>query len=466
MDRILIIFNIPPSFGSSDLRRFFTDFVEAEKFVCFHYKRRPECKLKDFDRSTVIDVASSSSSTNQFNCCPAKIKEDLAQQFTDRYNDTHWTDEKGVDLDFKCFITTGSEESHWTGLDESRPPGVLPRGNVGTCTKFLLDSIQACKLPPSVIKRLKLNFHERRRRAYATVPLTYTKPQKHKSFYTPSTEAVTIPKIDIANSSKTADWSESEPVPGSSKSEKVSKSKYKSKTKDDPDSDREQGDDDDAVTSGEEEEWDRHRTLHDDVSARRVLSHPDDIEYQEGTKERRYEERMEVTWEKGGSGLVFYTDEQFWRETGQEDSDEPDDWDVDMEGYDVDGGGDHDNRNFMDMHRNTELEEGRQTTSAFRKRSEPPIGDFEKHTLGVGRKLMEKQGWKDGSGLGSKLAGISKPISARGGSSRAGLGFKGGQVSYPKAKRTQCQHLRPKSIGAVPKFHISTVFDANDTSDQ
>ena len=49
---------------------------------------------------------------------------------------------------------------------------------------------------------------------------------------------------------------------------------------------------------------------------------------------------MEVTWDKGSSGLVFWTDEQFWRETGHGDSDEADDWDVDMEGYEVEGGGD------------------------------------------------------------------------------------------------------------------------------
>lgn len=35
----------------------------------------------------------------------------------------------------------------------------------------------------------------------------------------------------------------------------------------------------------------------------------------------------------GGSGLVFYTDAQFW-EAQEEDHD---DWDVDMEGYYVEG---------------------------------------------------------------------------------------------------------------------------------
>lgn len=35
---------------------------------------------------------------------------------------------------------------------------------------------------------------------------------------------------------------------------------------------------------------------------------------QERSKERLYEERIELKWEKGGSGLVFYTDAQYWQE--------------------------------------------------------------------------------------------------------------------------------------------------------
>ncbi len=31
-------------------------------------------------------------------------------------------------------------------------------------------------------------------------------------------------------------------------------------------------------------------------------------------KERLFEEELEVVWEKGGSGLVFYTDSAYWQE--------------------------------------------------------------------------------------------------------------------------------------------------------
>ena len=47
----------------------------------------------------------------------------------------------------------------------------------------------------------------------------------------------------------------------------------------------------------------------------------------------------------------------------------------------------------MDMHYNDDVREGRVLTSAFKKKkisqkSNYPIGSFEKHTLGVGRKLV------------------------------------------------------------------------------
>lgn len=57
--------------------------------------------------------------------------------------------------------------------------------------------------------------------------------------------------------------------------------------------------DDDA---DECEEWERHEALHDDPSN------------QERNEERLFEQEIELKWEKGGSGLVFYTDAQFWKQ--------------------------------------------------------------------------------------------------------------------------------------------------------
>ena len=49
------------------------------------------------------------------------------------------------------------------------------------------------------------------------------------------------------------------------------------------------------------EDWERHEALHDDVA-----------HHVERNKERLFEQEIELKWEKGGSGLVFYTDAQYW----------------------------------------------------------------------------------------------------------------------------------------------------------
>ena len=65
-----------------------------------------------------------------------------------------------------------------------------------------------------------------------------------------------------------------------------------------------------------------------------------DVTSQDRTKERLFEEEIELKWEKGGSGLVFYTDAAFWKQQEEADFDEEtaDDWDVDMEIYENPGG--------------------------------------------------------------------------------------------------------------------------------
>ena len=56
--------------------------------------------------------------------------------------------------------------------------------------------------------------------------------------------------------------------------------------------------------------------------------------FQEGCKEKTFEDEIELVWEKGGSGLNFYTDAQFWKEReGDFDEKTSDDWDVDMNVY-------------------------------------------------------------------------------------------------------------------------------------
>lgn len=55
---------------------------------------------------------------------------------------------------------------------------------------------------------------------------------------------------------------------------------------------------------------------------------------QERTKEQLFEDKIELKWEKGGSGLVFYTDAQFWdAKEGDFDAKTADDWDIDTNMY-------------------------------------------------------------------------------------------------------------------------------------
>uniref|UniRef100_A0A6I8PUS6 GPN-loop GTPase 2 n=1 Tax=Xenopus tropicalis TaxID=8364 RepID=A0A6I8PUS6_XENTR len=119
------------------------------------------------------------------------------------------------------------------------------------------------------------------------------------------------------------------------------------------------GQDDDTC-----EEWERHEALHEDVTT------------QDRIKERLYEEEIELKWEKGGSGLVFYTDAQVWQEQeGDFDEQTADDWDVDMSGYYEEDGGDKDARDYLKMRLETRRRDGLATADVGYS-----VGGFEKHT--------------------------------------------------------------------------------------
>lgn len=64
-------------------------------------------------------------------------------------------------------------------LIELNPPSVMPNGNVGTKTEHFLKEIRACRLPPSLISKLGLQFpRNRSRKIYASVPFDYVKKKK------------------------------------------------------------------------------------------------------------------------------------------------------------------------------------------------------------------------------------------------------------------------------------------------
>lgn len=425
---VVLVSNVPPHFGTADLRRFFTAFVEAGKFSCFHFKRRPVEKLPDH----ILQKIGPISSQNRTNCGLAQLKDfSEIDDFVRRYNGSHWLGANEEELETKCRVTTVLPmDSSLSSLMEFRPPrNLMPSGNVGTTTSFFMAAIRECRMPSKLIGKLGLGRVPGRK------------------------------------------YSQVRPL---------------------------QVDEEDEA----EEEWERHQALHlDTTSARRVLHRPEDHWHQPGTKEKLFEEDMEVTWEKGGSGLVFYTDAQFWHSFKSDEERNCDDWDVDMSVYDGgDGGGDRDAIEMRQMRQERKLRKGSSVRSAFfevskegrsvtvkeyleRSRRNHPAGpnlpsqkepvdggdrqpgaktlhlSFVKGPLlldpsirlvnpgesedskvkshvkksssssdeylgnSYSRYLMEKLGWKKGQGLGSDSRGRVEPVLAVANFGKAGLGY-------------------------------------------
>ena len=177
---VVLILNIPRSFGSGDLRRFFTSFVEAKRFKCFHYKRRPLQKLQPSILKSIKDVVdnkqfptSLSDGESLTNCCLIKISDDDFDDFASLYENRNWLGRKEVENDTQCYLSKINSilcDSELEGLMEFRPPKLMPFGNVGTTTKFFLDAINSCQMPSSLIKKLDLDFPQSRSRRYGNVP--------------------------------------------------------------------------------------------------------------------------------------------------------------------------------------------------------------------------------------------------------------------------------------------------------
>ncbi|CAG5124801.1 unnamed protein product [Candidula unifasciata] len=192
------------------------------------------------------------------------------------------------------------------------------------------------------------------------------------------------------------------------------------------------------------EEWDRHEASEDDPSN------------QERNKERLYEEEIEQPWEKGGPGVVFYTDAVFWQEReGDFDEQTTDDLDVDFSVYEGEGAGDKDIQDFLKIRQEKRFREGYDSTDRFSAgigkplpestghRSMSRLGAFESHSKGIGRKLMERQGWREGQGLGRSMPGIVDALKGEGQApySKRGLGYtKAKPVSYTSSGIKRLRH--------------------------
>ena len=417
-------------------------------YSCFsvHFKRRPETKLTGFKREDFLKGGGEASPEHTVAFAILRLK-DYVEPFLDYYHLRHWTDRKNEDLTSRClcFPVLSSSTNHvqcqLTNLSELRsPPSMAPKGNVGTPTSYFLQAINECRLSPKVIAKLGLDFKPKRTFSQVAPPSNVTDggSKKHNRVLL---DGVRQTSKRLKTTSKKAKVSGSNDITEEKLVQEEEKEDTASKQEEDSD------------LEYEEEEWDRHRALHNDVSARRVVGNIEDLNDQPGTKERLFEEKMEVTWDKGSSGLVFYTDAQFWREAeAQEEAEDADDWDVDTSEYFEEGAGDLDARAAASMRKFDDLYSGKRHESVF--------GGFEKHTKGIGRKLMETAGWKDGKGLGKNQQGRAQTVNSRGQQGRSGLGFKSKSESKREKQLFYSKQAIQEGEEEEEVVHISTIYDA------
>ncbi|XP_032900991.1 G patch domain-containing protein 3 [Amblyraja radiata] len=451
-----VVRNIPREFRSADLRLFFSQFTESGGFSCFHYRHRPERRQQQH-QGTGQGADGSPSPTC---CCVVRLLAERAPQFPRMYDGSQWVDRAGDWQRGRCCIRmvragemVDSEFSYKTRkelrsrrapsetftiedlstLPELNPPAVMPSGNVGTPLKVFLELIQACRLPPRIITKLCLKFPKTSSsRRYGNVPFQYQS----------STSVHFKRRIEM-------EVTEEYPQQDSPADLPEFKMKQEAGHEESPQREEEEEESHSENDNDECEEWERHEAFYEDVTT------------QDRAKERLYEEEIELKWEKGGSGLVFYTDAQYWQEKKDFDEETADDWDVDMSVYYNKGrsgehdGGDKDSQDFVQMRLEQRLREGLETISV----QSPRIGDFEQYTRGIGRKVMEKQGWKDGQGLGSSSSGLADALDNDGQNPKCkrGFGYHGERI----------QNFLPiKKFCRQPRHLISTVYDQPEEIDQ
>ncbi|CAF1324665.1 unnamed protein product [Adineta ricciae] len=442
----VLVSAIPKSFRSADLRNFFSSFVETKAFRCFHFRHRPI-------------PPSSETTINASYICFIQVYNKRLNEFIRLYHRKHWINLQGNYLSTLCMISkvTNEDPSMINDLIEFKPPKyVYPQGNVGTPTSYFLEEINACRLPQTIIKKLALIFPKcRSKRKYGCVGFDYgSMIEQDDNDDDDDEEQESVSDMELKTGQGHEILSEQDKIA----LDKLNKQKEE----------RERGKDDD-LTSAEDkqldeeedelEEWDRHEAQYDDVTK------------QDRTSPYFFEHKIELKWEKGGSGLVFYTDDVFWKEHEGRDFDSldmADDIDIDMRMYEKNSGSaDRDGNELQSIRREEDLREGRisNETNAEHKR----IGVFERHTKGIGRRLLERAGWQDGEGLGSSVKGMAEALTAEGGKlsqkDKTGLGYTGEKVERNPYKRMATTSSSSNNRQQQHDVHITTVYDDPEETD-
>ena len=410
---ITVVRNIPKQLTIVELRNFFCIFIETNKISVFHYLNRSQSYLNSILNTNYDE---------NLNCCFVKVNN--LEEFKKKYNKIQWRDSKNQAMEYLCLIEGPFEETellikHDTRrenmekseniyedifsyikdksnsnsskyltrkqkktkekneenqkIEEFYPPTGLPNGNVGTSKLTIKKMINKCKLPATTIQKLGICETEFTVRKYGEVHFNYPGEGNLQSY------SRTVSPI----------------APVMEYSRRKSPERKRKKLN----------------TSPEAEDY--------------------FLEYEAPLSPRLFENELELTWEKGGSGLVFYTDE--YRADSLLDADEKhvEDWSV-----------------LVDNREADEPEEA-STIQTEKRHKKKRKHFFDDKFFNV----LEKYGWTAGSGLGKHNQGIPEPITLETCVNRQGIGY----LAPSKARRASSNPFGGSK--EEEPYLIPTIFD-------
>ena len=178
-----IVYNIPEDLSLSEIRHFFSTFIESERFGMFHYLGRKQRNEED---------------TEDVGCCIVKLNCEF-DLFKEEYHEKEWKENTSSkycmicgpiskdEIDLKDKRKKKKEEDIYQSVSdhiskrktkflkrserksqnsiemnndvilELIPPEGLPNGNIGTPVHVLMKMIQKCILPASMITHLGIS---------------------------------------------------------------------------------------------------------------------------------------------------------------------------------------------------------------------------------------------------------------------------------------------------------------------
>lgn len=183
---LLYISQIPPFITAANLRTIFSQFVEADAFVFFHYRRRPDsAKLNSLNSVSLSNFLRYIKRRRNPECSscsvPVVIKKQFSERFSKLFDDLWQTDDvtctshntRLIKID-RTSEDCSNLEKRLSKLLEFSPPSWMSQGNVGTNSSSFFALIRECKLSPAVIKSLQLSFPRSKNiRKYGAVSFNY-----------------------------------------------------------------------------------------------------------------------------------------------------------------------------------------------------------------------------------------------------------------------------------------------------